>query len=122
MVARRVHVQHRVGAALGPLFDHRPDVGVDLERQRRRVALLDAEVRVAEHAVHVFVAEQRPGPDRAQVHRVLLADDLVLGVGVVEEARLERIEHGREVAGVLGGTLAGGHASHRTPAARGGTT
>ena len=102
MVVGRVEVEHRVRAALAPLVDHRLDVGVGRDRERRHVPLLDAEARVAQHAVHVVVAEQRPRPDRAEVHRVLLAHQRVLRVRVVEEAGLERVEHRRQVAGVRG--------------------
>ena len=56
----RVEVEHGVRAALAPLLEHRLDVGVE-RRSASGVALplLDAEARVAEHAVHVVVAEQR---------------------------------------------------------------
>ena len=73
--------------------------------ERLRVALLDAQARVAQHAVHVVVAEQHQHPDRAHVHRVLLADERVLRVRVVEEAGLEGIEHRRQVAACSGVSL-----------------
>ena len=104
-------------AALAPFREHRLDVGVDaVDRERRHVPLLDAEARVAQHPVHVVVAEQGVGADRAQVHRVLLAHEPVLRVGVVEEAGLERVEHHRQVAGI--GRFARRHGTDRTPVDR----
>ena len=113
----RVEVQHRVRAALAPFVDHRLDVGVGRERQRLHVPLLDAQARVAQHVVHVGVAEQRPRPDRAEVHGIRLAHELVLRVRIVEEAGLERVEHHRQIAGVLG-RFARSHGREATPANR----
>ena len=51
------------------------------------VAVLHAQLGVAEDAEHVVVAEHRPRAEGALVHAVLLAQGTVLRVGVVEESR-----------------------------------
>ena len=115
----RVEVEHVVAAAVAAAprasprcRDRRRD------RERRHVPLLDAEARVAQHAVHVVVAEEGEGADRAEVHRVLLAHQPVLRVRVFEEAGLERVEHHRQVAGI--GRFARRHERDRTPVAAAG--
>ena len=101
VVVGRIEVEHVVASAVAPFREHRVDVGVGRgDGERRHVPVLDAEARVAQHAVHVVVAEEGVGPDGAEVHRVLLAHEPVLRVRVVEEAGLERVEHDRQVAGI----------------------
>ncbi len=113
VVVGRIEVEHVVRAAFAALGQHLCDVGIDRDRDRRHVPLLDAEARVAQHAVDVVVAEERERPDRAVVHRVLLPHQAVLRVGVVEESGLERVEHHRQVAGI--GRFARRHPRDRTP-------
>jgi hypothetical protein len=100
--------------ALAPFVEHRLDVSVGLERQRLHVPLLDAQARVAQHVVDVGITEQRPRADRAEVHGIRLAHELVLRVRIVEEAGLERVEHQRQIAGVLG-RFARSHGREATP-------
>jgi hypothetical protein len=113
----RIEVQHRVRFTRVPLFEHRLELGVVGAEPLVEVALLDAQARVAQDAVDVFVAEERPNAERTQVHGVLVADQCVLRVRIIEEAGLERVEHRREVAGV--GRLAGCHERHATPESAG---
>ena len=64
-------------------------------RRRRGVVDLHAERRVAQNAHDVVVPEEDPHLERAAVHRVVLAERLVLPVRVVEEPGLEGVEdHG----------------------------
>ena len=101
-VIGRIDVEHAAGAPLGPLTEHLlPQLGAWVRALDRVV--LDAELGVTEEPEAVVVAEQHPGPERALLHRVLLEQEPVLGVRVLGEAGLERVEAGQRVRICRGG-------------------
>ena len=105
-VVGRVEVQDGPGASFAALvaggFDHR-GAGI-----KRRVLVLDRHPGFPQDPGAVLVAGDRPRPDRVVVHRRLLAQDPILGVGILEVAGGERIQP--DVGGSFG--VRAGHVGH----------
>ena len=95
-VVGRIGLEHRTRGDATRAAEHLLDAF-----REQRVVVLDADRRVAQHAVDVVVAQEQPRPERGLLHRLGLSQRGVDRVGVGEERRTEQFvrgDHRRTVA------------------------